>query len=237
MLADRDRLELTGELVVASRLGASDLRKPAGLGAAAVAPRAALPEPGDPGALDALLRRRTSVRTWARTPLAQEEVRTVVRAAGDADARLWPGEAAAGQGLELLLVAWRVAGLAPGLYAGLGLERAGELPTGPAAQELVLQVEYAEAPALVLVLGDLAAAEARHGCHGHRLALLRAGAAAHAGWLAALGAGLVGGVFAGLLPGPLRGLAGVDGASRAQLFALAIGHAVPDQASPPEENA
>ncbi len=73
-------------------------------------------------------------------------------------------------------------------------------------------------------LAVLEAACARHGHHGRRLLLVRAGAAARAVWLTAIGGDLYGSVFAGALPGPLRELAGVDGARRLQLFACAVGH-------------
>jgi nitroreductase len=62
------------------------------------------------------------------------------------------------------------------------------------------------------------------------LLLARAGAAAHAAWLAALGMGLDGTVFAGLLPAAVRELAGTDGYTSAPLFAFSLGwpdHPIP----------
>jgi hypothetical protein len=103
------------------------------------------------------------------------------------------------------------------------LERVAELPTGVGAEDLVLQKEFAAAPVLCTVTGNLAAAQARHGGYGHRQLLVRAGAAAHAAWLAALRLDLVGTVFAGLLPQVLRDRAGADGYRRAPLFAFAAG--------------
>ncbi|WP_051471146.1 nitroreductase family protein [Patulibacter minatonensis] len=105
----------------------------------------------------------------------------------------------------------------------LVLDHVAELPVGR-YDDLVLQREFAGAAALVFVMGSLRAAEERHGAHGHRLGLVRAGAAAHAGWLHAIETQLTGTVFAGALPTALRGLAGVDGSERTQLFALAVGH-------------
>ena len=64
--------------------------------------------------------------------------------------------------------------------------RVANLPDGRDAEELVMQREFADAPALLVITGNLAAALARHGSHGHRLLLTRAGAAGHAAWLAAL---------------------------------------------------
>ena len=78
-------------------------------------------------------------------------------------------------------------------------------------------------------MGDLGAALERHGDHGYRLLLLRAGGRrAHAGWLAAESLGLHATVFAGLLPSAVARLTGCDGFTPAgQLFGLTFGRRVP----------
>jgi nitroreductase len=193
-----------------------------------------LPAPSPPSVnLETALRGRTAVRQYARSPLALDDVAALAAAATGADRRGWPAEHAAVP-LDILIASWRVMGAPPALARydadAHALVRLGELPTGKAAEDLVLQREFAHAPAVALVTGDLRTATARRGAHGHRLLLLRAGAACQAMWLAALRRALVGSIFAGLLPDALRDIGGVDGYSRAALLALAVGR----PAQPPD---
>lgn len=193
-----------------------------------VGPGVPLPRPARATqSLERSLRRRTSVREYDETPLDPARLAAVLAGADAQDALNWAEERAVGVELELLCAAWRVTSVDVGLYRFEAhtstLVRLAALPTGDAVAELVLQPEFARTPAMVLVLGDLAAALRRHGSHGHRLLLNRAGGAAHAAWLAALGTGLDGAVFAGLLPGAIRGLSDIDGYHRAPLFAFSVG--------------
>ncbi|GIF12922.1 nitroreductase family protein [Actinoplanes teichomyceticus] len=192
-------------------------------------PLIGLPEPAAPhAALDDVLPGRSAAHEYAPTALTGAEVSALFAAADRMDARGWPAEREAGVDLELYCAAWRVTGVDTGLYRyrpeRSGLCRVASLPDGPQAEELVLQREFAQAAALLVITGNLAAALARHGSHGHRLLLSRAGAAGHAAWLTALRLDLVGTVFAGLLPHVLRERAGADGYHRAALFAFAVGH-------------
>ncbi|GAA2707319.1 nitroreductase family protein [Actinoplanes palleronii] len=196
-------------------------------------PSIALPAPAGPRlALDDVLAERTSTRDYAPAAMSAEDLSALFAAADRMDARGWAGEREAGVGLELYCAAWRVTGVDTGLYRYLpgesALRRVASLPSGAEAEELVLQREFAQAPALLVITGNLAGALARHGSHGHRLLLSRAGAAGHAAWLAALRLGLVGTVFAGLLPHVLRERVGADGYHRAPLFAFAAGHPAPE---------
>jgi hypothetical protein len=179
--------------------------------------------------LESLLRRRTSVRTYAPTPIAVEELAAVVDRAAAFDRAAWPDHDA-GAELEFLVAARDVTGLPVGIYLYSAAEgdfvRLADLPAGDAAEELVLQLEFAHAPAIVMVCGPLAASLDRHGEHGHRLLLTRAGAAAHAAWLTALDRGLAGSIFAGFLSSALKPLVPVDGYRSAQLLAFACGHPV-----------
>lgn len=201
---------------VASGTGASG----SGEGVAAIA----APPSGQP--LDALLRGRTSQRVYGPEPVPVEALAAVVEQAAHFDRSAWPDHEA-GAGLEFLVAARNVAGLNPALY--LYSEDRGdftplaELPDGAAAADLVLQLEFADAPAIVLVCGPLAASLGRHGEHGHRLLLGRAGAAAHTAWLTALDRGLVGSIFAGFLSAALKPLVPVDGYRSAQLLAFSLG--------------
>ncbi|MEU2158858.1 nitroreductase family protein [Streptomyces sp. NPDC019396] len=177
--------------------------------------------------LESLLRRRASTRTYAPTPIAVEELAAVVDRAASFDRDAWPDHDA-GAELEFLVAARHVTGLPAGIYlyssARSEFVRLADLPAGDAAEELVLQLEFAHAPAIVMVCGPLAASLDRHGEHGHRLLLTRAGAAAHTAWLTALDRGLVGSIFAGFLSSALTPLVPVDGYRSAQLLAFACGH-------------
>ncbi|MEV6847896.1 nitroreductase family protein [Actinoplanes sp. NPDC051411] len=211
---------------------AAELRRPPHRG-----PLTALPAPSSPrSGLHDVLPERTAVRDYAATPLSGADLSALFAAADRMDARGWPAERAAGVDLELYCAAWRVTGVDTGLYRyrpeQSELCRVANLPDGPEAEELVMQEEFAKAAALVVITGNLAAALARHGSHGHRLLLARAGAAGHAAWLAALRLDLAGTVFAGLLPSVLRARAGADGYHRAALFAFAAGHPIPNLGPP-----
>lgn len=186
------------------------------------------PEPHDLRPWSEVLAARTSLRYFAQRAITAADVAAVLHAAVCSDTQAYPSEVRAGLGLQLLVATRAVDGITPALHVlvedGWALQRIAELPRGEAAADLVLQREFADAALTVLVIGDLEAACARHGDHGHRSLLIRAGAAAHAVWLTAIARGLGGSVFAGALPGALRELAGVEGARRLQLFACAVGH-------------
>jgi hypothetical protein len=233
-----EALPLLRRLMIDSRLDAEAAQRPLAPVAAQLrrAPHqgalTVLPAPASPRiALHDVLPERSAVRDYARTPLSGAGLSAIFAAADRMDARAWPAEREAGVDLELYCAAWRVTGVDTGLYRyrpeRSELCRVASLPDGAEAEELVMQREFAEAAALLVITGNLAAALARHGSHGHRLLLSRAGAAGHAAWLAALRLDLVGTVFAGLLPNVLRERADADGYHRAALFAFAAGHPLP----------
>ncbi|MCU7727310.1 nitroreductase family protein [Actinoplanes sp. KI2] len=225
----RDRLSLLGQLLADTQAGGRPvapvpphlLRAPDG------GPPIALPRPAPPRAsLDDVLPGRTAVRDFAGTPVAAAELSALLAAADRMDAEAFPAERDAGLGLELYCAAARVTGLDAGLYRHVperpALRPVASLPDG--LDELVTQPGIAGAPALLIIMGNLAGALARHGSHGHRLLLSRAGAAGQAAWLTALRLHLTGTLYAGLQPHVLRERAGADGYHRAALLAFAAGH-------------
>ncbi|MEU5418770.1 nitroreductase family protein [Streptomyces sp. NPDC001407] len=231
-----DHGDVLRELQSRSRLTAEDLldaapaadpalREP--LAPAGARGIAAVSAPPAQVALETALRRRKSVRAYDGEPVPVELLASVVRQAADFDRSAWPDHEA-GAGLEFLVAARSVAGLPQGLYlhsADRGdFTPLAELPDGEAAADLVLQLEYADAPAIVIVCGPLAASLDRHGEHGHRLLLTRAGAAAQTAWLAALSHGLSGSIFAGFLAAALKPLVPVDGYRNVQLLAFSLGY-------------
>lgn len=156
------------------------------------------------------LDQRRSIRTYARAPIPRTVLETVVEAGLAVDRELWGGG-----DLGVVVLADRVSPLAPGVYAcSPGLIRRAPLA---AMSDHVFQPDLAAAAAVVVVRGDLEAAVRRHGPHGHRRLLTRAGAVVAACHLAALRAGLHGCPFDGLLP------EGADRVRDLSLFALALG--------------
>ena len=150
---------------------------------------------------------------------------TVAGEARHADAELWAGEVGAGRAVELVALAWRVDGLTPGAYrvtSGLDLEPvvSDRLPT---PREFVIQHEFAAAPLMLLAGGDLAAALAAHGVHGHRLLAARAAAALHTAWLSTVALGGYGCLFGGVVDAAVRAGAGADGHRRSLVLGACLG--------------
>jgi nitroreductase len=189
-----------------------------------------LPAPGRGGQpVGPLLRQRVTVRHYAKRQVPVEALGAMLHSAQAGDARDWPQEHDDDLGLGLEVLAAGVAGIAPGVYRYVAAEHAlrldSPLPGREQLVDLLVQEEYASAPLLVLILGNLAAACRRHGAFGHRQLLLRAGAAGQRLWTAAMALGLAGSVFAGLVGGAARRRFGFDGYREAALFAFAAGHA------------
>lgn len=190
-----------------------------------------LPSPVKSGfSLGDVLQHRLSIREYSREPLTREHLATVLESAWRFQEQIWPGEDGFND-LELQVLALNVEGTDPALYKFEGRTRtllrlSDDVPSVAAAEELVLQKEFALAGALILVVGDLHQNLKQHYLHGHRELLFRAGFTAHGAWMAAMTAGLVGCVFAGLLPDKLQALGGADGYRRLSLFACAVGRPV-----------
>ncbi|WP_240137425.1 nitroreductase family protein [Streptomyces sp. MUM 178J] len=185
-------------------------------------PRAPVALPGSP--VEAL-RRRGAVRAWSHEPLDGTLLPRALDYAREQDARLWQPAFPELPSPVATVLAHSVEGLPRGVYRyGAGAPgptpEPGELPP---LEDLVLQLEFAQAPAVVVVHGDLATAVARYGVTGHRQLLARGAAFAHSVWLASLCGGAVGSVFAGVLSAAGRNHLGLDGAGRAQLLGLALG--------------
>ncbi|MBV2153699.1 nitroreductase family protein [Kitasatospora sp. SUK 42] len=176
--------------------------------------------------LRSTLRRRKANRFFADQPVDADVLRRMVEAGHGADASLWPVERAA-RPLEFLVAARDVTGLRPAVHRHEpdGFTPLADLAGTGELSALVLQPEFALAPAILVAVGSLEDATDSAGSHGHRLLLERSGAACAAAWLTAVDAGLSGSIFAGFLPSALRRLVGIDGFRRTQLLALAVGQA------------
>ncbi|MFD8230198.1 nitroreductase family protein [Streptomyces massasporeus] len=188
----------------------------------------ALPTAGPPTrSVSAVLTNRRSIRDFAPGPLAAKVLTAVLTAALSHDHRMAPGETEAGNALSPVLVVREATGIGPGVYEA-GAEGNCLYWYGSLSQEawrsLFIQPQLQSAPALMLMTGSPAAAWHRDAAQGHLRLLRRAGAAAYAGWLAALQQGHDGCLMGSTLPSPqLNKAACFDPASRRPLIALAIG--------------
>ena len=179
--------------------------------------------------LDEVLAKRLSVRSYTSRPAPLAAIAGMLEAAYEFDEQAWPANSRTGRGLSLLLLARQVEDIAPAIYLHVPSRRAltqiAVLPDETTLKALFLQEEFALAPAVVVVVGALSAALCTAGSHAHRELLLRAGAASHTAMLAALGRGLSGCIFAGLVANTWRRVAQIDGYTRIALFACAVGYA------------
>lgn len=207
--------DLTGSRRPASRLG-PDVVVPA-----------PTPAPPEHDLLGALQRRR-STRFFGTRALPATELFDLIAGGLSREQDAREDEGPELPPVETIAVVFRVDGLEPGLYTVDPVARtatpSAPLPTGRDLHDFTLQSEFCDA-AVILSFGvDLGAATATAGTHGYRLLMQRASAAAYSMWVDGVRRGWTGSVFAGMLPAALRLPLGSDGATRHQLFALALGH-------------
>lgn len=178
--------------------------------------------------LDDVLEQRESIRFYSDQQVTTDVAARIVRAAQLADQTGWPDECSAGLELDILIAARGLQGAEPAIYR---LEGDHFVPLAPlpieGAEDLVLQVEFATSPLIVIAIAPFADLLARWGDHGERLANTRAAAAIAAALFEANALGVAGSPFAGFLTSGLRRLIEVDGYANAQMFAASFGH--PDE--------
>ena len=172
---------------------------------------------------------RKAVRSYGTQPLRLEHVSTLLDRVARGDAEDCATGARLGMRLQFVIVVWRVDNIVPGVYLYEPdehclsyIRRAPDPETE--GKEMVLQIEFATAPLIILTTGNLAAATAIYGAWGYRQLLLRAGSAGQRLWLASVAMGLAGTVFAGFLPRAAHEIAGIDGYRSAGLLAFATGY-------------
>lgn len=177
--------------------------------------------------VDTLLATRVSQRFFAGTALAPQVLAAALLAARRADAGCWPDD----EPVDLLVVVDRVEGLAPGLHRAEPDLAAGTVTFHPLAElsrsdveEMVMQLEFAAAPAILMAVASLDAHLQRWGDHGEPLMNRRAGQAMATALLHVQRRGGCGQIFAGCLPGGLARHLTVDGYYRAQVLAAAVGN-------------
>ena len=178
--------------------------------------------------LDEVLAGRTSVRTYTDDPVSPVQLSTVLGYAHRWDAAEWQGGECVDEALRFTVLANNVEGLEPGVYVYEPVARElislrGALSADESA-DLFVQPEFADAPVIVWISANLAAACARNGSFGHRRLLIRAGAAGHRLWMASLALGMAGCLVAGVIPGAAKRHLGLDGYTNASLLAFTAGH-------------
>jgi len=145
---------------------------------------------------ESVLAGRRAVRLFTGEPVAARDVAKIAEHARRAERAVWPAPAHGVIGYTILVAAFRITGLAPGLY--LVSEDSSEpfsaLPTVPCLESL--RTAYSDAAFLLLVCADIAAA-CQHGAPGYGPLLIRAGTLGHGAWLGAISLGLAGCVYAG----------------------------------------
>ena len=204
------------------------------------APTVALPAhlPKSPLSFDEALLSRRSFREFDGRPLAVPEVTKLLLAAGGitgwidlAGHERQPLKAAPSGGalypVELYLFAFRVTGLAPGLYHYAAADHALELVrTGGMAREvacLCYTEALAEAAAVIALTGISAKSRLKYGERGYRFTLLEAGHIAQNALLAANALELGACPFGGFIDDDLDRLLGIDGLDEVSLYLVAIG--------------
>lgn len=147
-----------------------------------------------PGPVEDVLARRRSVRDFDAIPLPAAQLSAIIAAASDAEAAIWPARSHGAATFEILLAAFRVEGLVAGLYrACCRYQLAGQ----DAAWLDSLRGRYADAPALLLICGNLNQACSSAGSAGYPAMLVRAGTMGYAAWLRTVSAGLAASVYGG----------------------------------------
>ncbi|MFI2458135.1 nitroreductase family protein [Streptomyces sp. NPDC019539] len=183
-----------------------------------------MPLPGD--AVHAL-KARKSARVWKPEPLKGTLLSRALRYAAEQDTAMWAPAFREIPSPTAAVLAQRIQGLPEGYYhytLGHG-EFLAQPQILPRMEELVLQLEFGQAPVIILILGDMSAALSSHGPVGHRHLLTRSAAYAHAIWLSALSDGAAGTVFAGVIGSAARTTLGIDGFRQAQMLGVALGYA------------
>ncbi len=134
--------------------------------------------------------------------------------------------------LTYYLVANRILGVPSGVYR-FESNRAVLVRVAPAATDgqisrLFVQPEFAQAPMLVVVTGNMEAVCGHYGARGHRMLLQRAGASCNKLWMACATTGISSCIVAGIVPAAVRRACRLEASRSSGLIALAAGHR-PDQ--------
>lgn len=203
-------------------LGVAALLRAREGGADAAARSAVAPWPLE--SVDGVLARRRAVRQFAGDPADLRDVTTIAARARAAERALWPAGAHGTISYTLLVAAFRVTGLVPGLY--LAQDDATAEPFTKLADIAwldELRDAYADAAFLLLICADIPAA-CRIGGPGYGPLLIRAGTIGHGAWLTGVSLGLTGCLYAAPHHRVTQAIRQVDGRSN-HVFTASLGRA------------
>jgi SagB-type dehydrogenase family enzyme len=204
-------------------------------------PTVKLPKPALPPApLPDLLSRRRSTRVFGHESLTLDELSTLIHAAYGVTAPSEQPTDSRGQlrrtvpsggalyPLEVYVFAWRIEGLAEGLYHFDPLRRVLETTrSGELNQEVASAMVYEEAAcgcgALFVMSAMFWRTRFKYGLRGYRFALLEAGHVAQNLQLAAEALGLGSVPLGGFYDSRLDELLGLDGVNESTLYCVAVG--------------
>jgi hypothetical protein len=152
--------------------------------------------PWPSGAANDALARRRAVRHFTDEPISLPALATVIEHARAAGQTVWPAEVHGLVEYTILIAAFRVTGLDPGLYLAGGDTKTDPFSRPTDAPWLdSLRAAYADAACLLLICANITAA-CRTGGPGYGPLLIRAGTIGYAAWLSAISLGLAGCVYA-----------------------------------------
>jgi hypothetical protein len=190
-------------------------RAPAGLNVTAGAGRW-------PGTQPAAWESSRPASQFPADPLPAGQISSILSAANARQQRDWPAAAHGDAGLVILLSALRVNELRPGMYAVWPPEFGAFTALADDACFPDLTRQYADAPALLHVCGDLDLACRSGGGSSYGALLVRAGALAQATWMTAVSAGLAGACY-GRASVRVTEVAQLAGPGLRHLLSVAIG--------------
>jgi hypothetical protein len=176
-----------------------------------------------PGPVEDALLHRSSVREFSTDPLPAARVQDAIVAALDAESAAWPARQHGTAAFAILVAAFNLDGLTRGLYPAHGSQR---LADADCAWLDTLRQQYADAPALLLICGDLNRACRSAGPAGYASMLVRAGSIGYAAWLWAVSAGLGASVY-GSASHRVTGAARLLDVNLRHLFTVALGMPAP----------
>jgi SagB-type dehydrogenase family enzyme len=174
-----------------------------------------------------VLANRTSVRKYSQCAIPIGSVLAMLEGAYNGDSSDWPHQQRPERVFSVLVLAFRVDGLDPGVYAydpyKPALPRVRGALTSEEAENLFVERELASAPAVFWIVGDMSLSSTIYGSLAYRHLLLRAGAAANRLSIAAIAMGLGGCIVGGVVPGAARRYLSLDGYQQSSLLAFTAG--------------